>query len=52
LQIEAEMEFAGVTVGLEALLVNGDDGTAALEWLSSVPPRPIAWRYRAPARRR
>jgi alkylation response protein AidB-like acyl-CoA dehydrogenase len=32
-QIEAEMEFSGVTVGPEALLVEGDEGTAALEWL-------------------
>jgi 3-oxocholest-4-en-26-oyl-CoA dehydrogenase beta subunit len=32
-QIEAEMEFSGVTVGPEALLVGGDGGAAALTWL-------------------
>jgi alkylation response protein AidB-like acyl-CoA dehydrogenase len=32
-QIEAEMEFAGVTVGPEALLIEGDGGAGALEWL-------------------
>jgi alkylation response protein AidB-like acyl-CoA dehydrogenase len=32
-QIEAEMEFSGVTVGADALLVSGDDGATALEWL-------------------
>jgi acyl-CoA dehydrogenase len=32
-QIEAEMEFSGVSVGADALLVAGDDGAAALEWL-------------------
>jgi len=32
-QIEAEMEFAAVRVGADALLVEGDDGATALEWL-------------------
>ncbi|HEY5251406.1 MAG TPA: acyl-CoA dehydrogenase family protein [Acidimicrobiales bacterium] len=32
-QIEAEMEFAGVTVGADALLVEGEAAAAALEWL-------------------
>jgi acyl-CoA dehydrogenase len=32
-QIEAEMEFSGVTVGPEALLVSGEEGATALEWL-------------------
>jgi alkylation response protein AidB-like acyl-CoA dehydrogenase len=32
-QIEAEMEFSGVTVGPDALLVDGEDGAAALTWV-------------------
>jgi alkylation response protein AidB-like acyl-CoA dehydrogenase len=32
-QIEAEIEFAGVSVGAEALLVAGEDAASALEWL-------------------
>ena len=32
-QIEAEMEFDGVRVGPESVLVAGDDGRGALEWL-------------------
>jgi alkylation response protein AidB-like acyl-CoA dehydrogenase len=32
-QIEAEMEFSGVVVGPEALLVGGEDGADALTWL-------------------
>jgi len=32
-QIEAEMELDGVVVGPDALLVAGEDGVAALEWL-------------------
>jgi alkylation response protein AidB-like acyl-CoA dehydrogenase len=32
-QIEAEMELSGVVVGPESLLVDGEDGAAALEWL-------------------
>jgi alkylation response protein AidB-like acyl-CoA dehydrogenase len=32
-QIEAEMEFSGVVLGADALLVEGDDGAAALEWV-------------------
>jgi acyl-CoA dehydrogenase len=32
-QIEAEMELTAVAVGPEALLVGGDEGQAALEWL-------------------
>jgi acyl-CoA dehydrogenase len=32
-QIEAEMEFAAVTVGADALLVDGEAAAAALEWL-------------------
>jgi alkylation response protein AidB-like acyl-CoA dehydrogenase len=32
-QYEAEMEFSGVSVGADGLLVEGDDGAAALEWL-------------------
>jgi 3-oxocholest-4-en-26-oyl-CoA dehydrogenase beta subunit len=32
-QIEADVEFAGVVVGPDALLVDGADGATALEWL-------------------
>ncbi|MGH9017760.1 MAG: acyl-CoA dehydrogenase family protein [Acidimicrobiales bacterium] len=32
-QIEAEMEFSGVTVGSDALLVAGEEAATALQWL-------------------
>ncbi|HXQ60538.1 MAG TPA: acyl-CoA dehydrogenase family protein [Acidimicrobiales bacterium] len=32
-QFEAEIEFAGVTVGADGVLVAGDEGEVALEWL-------------------